>query len=299
MMPIVAGIGRELARHLVRRLLPARRRDLVEPLERVLLQSGLVVVDPDRGGDVHGGDEDHPLGHAGLIDGALNVMAGVEVLRRVTAAGRPPVTVRLVNWADEEGARFGRSLFGSSAAAGSMADQDELRARRDADGVALPDALRAHRWDRTLQQANQPARRLQLLTEVQARWQKRDDLKNAQAPVKELLAQAHLDQGKWSAAFPLVRELESLKPFGVGNSEPLFITREVEVCERKPFSGGARFRFRQGGRVIGGVAFGAGDDFAAIAGTKIDLAYRLSENEWNGTFSVELKIADARLAAGD
>jgi N-carbamoyl-L-amino-acid hydrolase len=46
-----------------------------------------------------------------------------------------------VNWADEEGARFGRSLFGSSAAAGSMADQDELRRRRDADGVPLPEAL--------------------------------------------------------------------------------------------------------------------------------------------------------------
>jgi beta-ureidopropionase / N-carbamoyl-L-amino-acid hydrolase len=52
-----------------------------------------------------------------------------------------------VNWADEEGARFGRSLFGSSAAAGSMADQAELRARKDADGVALPDALSAHGVD--------------------------------------------------------------------------------------------------------------------------------------------------------
>jgi N-carbamoyl-L-amino-acid hydrolase len=57
------------------------------------------------------------------------------------------VTIRLVNWADEEGARFGRSLFGSSAAAGSMADQDELRVRKDADGVALPDALSAHGVD--------------------------------------------------------------------------------------------------------------------------------------------------------
>jgi beta-ureidopropionase / N-carbamoyl-L-amino-acid hydrolase len=57
------------------------------------------------------------------------------------------LTVRLVNWADEEGARFGRSLFGSSAAAGSMDDQDELRQRRDADGVALPDALSAHGVD--------------------------------------------------------------------------------------------------------------------------------------------------------
>jgi N-carbamoyl-L-amino-acid hydrolase len=78
--------------------------------------------------------------NGGWLDGALNVMAGVEVLRRLAADGTPPLTVRLVNWADEEGARFGRSLFGSSAAAGSMADQDELRERRDADGVSLPDA---------------------------------------------------------------------------------------------------------------------------------------------------------------
>ncbi len=82
--------------------------------------------------------------NGGWLDGALNVVAGVEVLRRLAAEGTPPVTVRLVNWADEEGARFGRSLFGSSAAAGSMADQEELRSRTDANGVALPDALREH-----------------------------------------------------------------------------------------------------------------------------------------------------------
>ncbi len=80
--------------------------------------------------------------NGGWLDGSLNVVAGVEVLRRIAAEGRPALTVRLVNWADEEGARFGRSLFGSSAAAASMADQEELRQRRDSDGVALPDALR-------------------------------------------------------------------------------------------------------------------------------------------------------------
>src|SRR5207302_2098225 len=85
--------------------------------------------------------------NGGWLDGALNVMAGVEVLRRIAEEGKPAVTIRLVNWADEEGARFGRSLFGSSAAAGSMADQDELRARRDANGIALPDALHAHGVD--------------------------------------------------------------------------------------------------------------------------------------------------------
>jgi hydantoinase/carbamoylase family amidase len=85
--------------------------------------------------------------NGGWLDGALNVMAAAEVLRRIAEDGEPSHTVRLVNWADEEGARFGRSLFGSSAAAGSMADQDELRQLTDRDGVALPDALAAHGVD--------------------------------------------------------------------------------------------------------------------------------------------------------
>src|SRR3954452_9178318 len=85
--------------------------------------------------------------NGGWLDGCLNVVAGVEVLRRIAEDGTPPLTVRLVSWADEEGARFGRSLFGSSAEAGSMADEDELRAKVDADGIALPDAVSQHGVD--------------------------------------------------------------------------------------------------------------------------------------------------------
>ena len=81
--------------------------------------------------------------NGGWLDGCLNVIAGSEVLRRIAEEGEPPLTVRLVSWADEEGARFGRSLFGSSAAAGSMADQEELRQLEDADGISLPDAISA------------------------------------------------------------------------------------------------------------------------------------------------------------
>jgi beta-ureidopropionase / N-carbamoyl-L-amino-acid hydrolase len=97
--------------------------------------------------------------NGGWLDGCLNVLAGVEVLRRIASEGEPATTVRLVNWADEEGARFGRSLFGSSAAAGSMADQEELRALKDRDGVALPDALREHGVD--LDQALEARRQLE------------------------------------------------------------------------------------------------------------------------------------------
>jgi hydantoinase/carbamoylase family amidase len=79
--------------------------------------------------------------NGGWLDGCLNVLAGAEVLRRFAEEAAPPATLRLVDWADEEGARFGRSLFGSSAAGGSMVDQDELRQLSDRDGISLPDAL--------------------------------------------------------------------------------------------------------------------------------------------------------------
>ncbi len=82
--------------------------------------------------------------NGGWLDGCLNTLAGLEILRRLQAespGGRPPVTVRLVDWADEEGARFGKSLFGSSACCGSLR-LEEVSGLRDRDGILLPDALR-------------------------------------------------------------------------------------------------------------------------------------------------------------
>ena len=83
--------------------------------------------------------------NGGWLDGCLNVFAGVEILRRIHSEykGKPPVTVRLVDWADEEGARFGKSLFGSSAFSGNL-DMDEARALKDRDGITLPDAIKEH-----------------------------------------------------------------------------------------------------------------------------------------------------------
>ncbi len=81
--------------------------------------------------------------NGGWLDGSLGVLASLEVLRRMADefSGKPPVTVRIVDWADEEGARFGRSLFGSSAFAGTQT-VDADRNRTDKDGVRLEDALR-------------------------------------------------------------------------------------------------------------------------------------------------------------
>jgi allantoate deiminase len=77
--------------------------------------------------------------NGGWLDGALGVLAGLEALR-MHVGTRPPATIALVDWADEEGARFGRSLLGSSAAGGSL-KLDDIRGLVDKQGTPLPDAL--------------------------------------------------------------------------------------------------------------------------------------------------------------
>ncbi len=82
--------------------------------------------------------------NGGWLDGALGVVAALEALRTIAADPEPPDrSVALVDWADEEGARFGHSLLGSSAAAGLL-DVPAVSALRDRDGIALPDVLAAH-----------------------------------------------------------------------------------------------------------------------------------------------------------
>jgi allantoate deiminase len=117
-----------------------------------------VEVHTDQAGNIWGtlpGDSERSVvigGHldsvpdGGWLDGALNVVAALAVLRAIADGPTPPLTVRLVDWADEEGARFGRSLVGSSACAGSL-DPELLRGLRDRDGIALPDALAAQGVD--------------------------------------------------------------------------------------------------------------------------------------------------------
>lgn len=97
----------------------------------------------------------------------------------------------------------------------------------------------------------------------------------------------------------LARELEALKPYGVGNPEPLFMTRSVEISEVRDFNGGCRLRLRQRGRSIGAVIFERGEKFSGRQGQVIDVVYRLTENQWNGISTTELRLVDTRPAEGD
>jgi N-carbamoyl-L-amino-acid hydrolase len=81
--------------------------------------------------------------NGGWLDGVLGIAGALEVLRSTAEAGTPPCTVAFVDFADEEGARFARSLFGSSAVSGYLVPS-ELADLRDRDGQRLEDVLRAY-----------------------------------------------------------------------------------------------------------------------------------------------------------
>ena len=87
--------------------------------------------------------------NGGWLDGCFNVFAGLEILRRVHAQfdGRPPLTVRLVDWADEEGARFGKSLFGSSACSGNLDSGRGARPARPRRACTCPTRCARHGVD--------------------------------------------------------------------------------------------------------------------------------------------------------
>ena len=83
----------------------------------------------------------------GWLDGCLGVLGATEALRELAERREPPRHgLAVVDWADEEGARFGHSLLGSSAACGLL-DVDHARTLRDAAGTTLPDALAGHGVD--------------------------------------------------------------------------------------------------------------------------------------------------------
>lgn len=82
--------------------------------------------------------------NGGWLDGCLGVLAGAEVLRGLHRDGvELPLSVSVVDWADEEGARFGRSLFGSGAVAGTL-EIDKVRELVDNQGRRLGDVVAEH-----------------------------------------------------------------------------------------------------------------------------------------------------------
>ncbi|MGL6278603.1 MAG: hypothetical protein ACRC50_03510, partial [Gaiella sp.] len=92
----------------------------------------------------------------------------------------------------------------------------------------------------------------------------------------------------------LAQELGRLAPFGLGNPEPTLLVAAVEAVEPATVGDGKhlRFRVRQHGRDGGSaIAFGRGRELDRLrAQPRLDLAFRLTENRWNGTVAPQLVV---------
>ncbi|MBN8908553.1 MAG: hydantoinase/carbamoylase family amidase, partial [Rhodospirillales bacterium] len=79
----------------------------------------------------------------GKFDGALGVLAGLEVIRSLNDLGiTTEAPVELVNWTDEEGSRFGHSLMGSGVWSG-MVPLEKAYNLADTEGVTVGQAIDA------------------------------------------------------------------------------------------------------------------------------------------------------------
>lgn len=98
----------------------------------------------------------------------------------------------------------------------------------------------------------------------------------------------------------LVNEIEILAPFGEGNPNPLLICRDIDIINSKKvgkMENHLKMLVASEAAVIDAIGFklGAYDEIAA-AGQKVDLAFELETNFWNGNESLQLKLKDIKKA---
>jgi HEAT repeat protein len=154
------------------------------------------------------------LAHEGREGGGLSEEQQKEVLDKLESVlqhdADPGVRSRAATALGECGSPAQLAALWRSVTAGEDGRVQEKAWQAFVEIVARSGSLPlVQEWDRTMTSAKQGPRRAQLLGEILAHWQKRPETKNAVVPVQELLVQAQLDIGKWSAAFPLVRDLLS------------------------------------------------------------------------------------------
>jgi single-stranded-DNA-specific exonuclease len=96
-------------------------------------------------------------------------------------------------------------------------------------------------------------------------------------------------------------DVVSLAPFGAGNPKPIFAAHGVEIVDgpRRLKERHLKMALKQDGRVLRAIAWRGVERYAFLEGRqdRVDLAYSLEQNEFNGEAYLELVVADVRPAA--
>ncbi|QWV99182.1 single-stranded-DNA-specific exonuclease RecJ [Geomonas nitrogeniifigens] len=102
-----------------------------------------------------------------------------------------------------------------------------------------------------------------------------------------------LELGSGDITADLVRQLEQMKPFGMGNPEPLFVLKGAEVLESRVLKGGhLKLRVGEGGKSFDAIGFGLAE--AGLPQGRVDILFSPAINVWNGRSSLQLTVKDLR-----
>ena len=98
----------------------------------------------------------------------------------------------------------------------------------------------------------------------------------------------------------LLETLRRLAPYGPGNMRPLFASQKLEVVgyPRPKIVGKnhLKFKVRQGRTVLDAIGFGMAESLELLYSKKdLEMAYILSENEWQGRKTIQLELKDIRV----
>lgn len=99
--------------------------------------------------------------------------------------------------------------------------------------------------------------------------------------------------------YELLARLSEFEPTGLGNPSAVFATKNVEVIEVKTVGRDARhlkLKLKQDEHTFDSIYFGGGEIYPNLKlGTKINIAYNLEDNSWNGYKNLQLKIKDLNI----
>ena len=105
-------------------------------------------------------------------------------------------------------------------------------------------------------------------------------------------------------SFALFERLQEFEPFGFGNPEPVFLSRNLTVGDTRLVGNSSqhlKLRLSSGdpALVFEAIAFGVDDETKRLKkGDKVDAVYNFDENEWNGTTNLQLRVKALRISPG-
>lgn len=140
---------------------------------------------------------------------------------------------------------------------------------------------------------------------VEAFCQRMTELVEQELAGKEIVSLLEIDRELRPAEidWELAHDLKRMEPFGVGNKEPVFLMRQMAVSDTRLVGNGTKhlklaLKASDGSpKIFDAIGFKLGEEFADLAkGDLVDIVFNLSEDEWNGTKKLQLKLIDLKLS---